>query len=73
MNFVFAIILLVASYAIQALMQPKPVNAKPAAFDDFDLPVVDEGSPQAVVFGDVWSPDWMVLWFGNYRTVSIRK
>lgn len=72
-NFLWAIGLLVASYAIQALLTPKPNNPKPAAFQDFDFPQADEGTPQCVIFGDVWTPDWTVLWYGNYRTSAIKK
>lgn len=71
MQFIFALVLLVASYVITTLTAPKPVQPKPAAFEDFDFPQVDEGTPQMVVFGDVWIEDWMVLWYGNYRSEAI--
>ena len=71
-NFLWAIGMLIASYAIQAVLAPKPVKPKPAAFDEFDFPQVDEGTPQAVIFGDVWTSDWQILWFGNYRTSAIK-
>ena len=58
---------------VSAALAPRPDPAKPAAFDDFDWPQADEGTPQAVVFGDVWLTDWMVLGVGNYRTTAIKK
>ena len=73
MQFIFAIALMVASYAIQSLITPKPQKPAPAALDDFDFPQVEEGTPQAVIFGDVWIEDWTVLWFGNMRTSPIRS
>ncbi len=73
MNFIFAIALLVVSYAITALMTPKPSVPKPALMEDFDLPQIDEGTPQAVVFGDVWTPDWLVLWYGDLRSSPIKS
>lgn len=71
MPFLFALALMVASYAMQVLLTPKPTKPKPAAIDEFDFPQIEEGTPQPVVFGDVWTSDWIVLWFGNYRTSPI--
>lgn len=73
MDFIWAIAMLVASFAIQALIQPKPEMPKPASLEDFDFPQVDEGTPQSVVFGDVWISDWHVLWFGNMRTSEVKS
>ncbi len=65
-SIVFAVALLVASYAITALNAKTPPNAKPAALEDFDFPQGEEGTPQMVVFGDVWIDDPMILWYGNF-------
>jgi hypothetical protein len=75
MNFVFAIALLIISYAITALLTPRPKNndAKAATLKDFSFPVPDEGAAQAIVFGDCWTQDWQVLWFGNLRSEEIRS
>lgn len=73
MPFMWAIGLLVASYAIQVMLQPKPEKPKPAALEDFEFPQVDEGTAQAVVFGDVWISDWHVLWYGNLRTSEVKS
>lgn len=43
----------------------------PEALEEIDFPQADEGTPQAVFFGDCWSEDWMVLAVGNYRTSPI--
>ena len=72
MSIVFALILLVASYAITALTATKPRDATPATQFDFGVPQSAEGTPQMVVFGDVWSDEAMVLWMGDYRTEAIR-
>jgi hypothetical protein len=69
--FAWALIFMVAQYAIQALTM-KTQNVKPAALADFNFPQSDEGKPQPVVFGDVWIEDWFVLWYGNYRTGKIK-
>ena len=40
---IFAVGLLVASYALTSLTARKPPNAKPAALEDFDFPQIDDG------------------------------
>lgn len=70
---IFAIGMLIASYMITAMITPKPETPKPASLTDFDFPQIDEGTPQCVVFGDVWIPDWMVLWYGNMRTSPVKN
>jgi hypothetical protein len=71
--FIFVAILVV-SFVLQAVLTPKPKspeNAKANIESDFDFPVADEGTPQIVVFGDVWLTDWYVLWHGNYSSEPI--
>ncbi|MCU4601853.1 phage tail protein [Acinetobacter ursingii] len=65
------IALFIASLVISYALQPKPQRQKPAAFEDFDFPTVDDGTPQIVVFGDVWLTDWTVIGVGNYRNEAI--
>jgi hypothetical protein len=67
------IVIMIACYVISAAMAPKQRPPKPAAFEDFDFPQADEGTPQMIVFGDVWITDWMVIGLGNFRTEAIRK
>ncbi len=70
--FAWALIAMVAATAVQALLV-KPQQAKPQSLEDFDFPQVDEGTPQAVYFGDCWTDGWMVLWYGNYKTTKIKS
>lgn len=72
-SLIWAVGLLVASYAITSLTARRPPNAKPVALTDFEFPQAAEGTPQAIIFGDCWTNDWMVLWYGNYQTQAIRK
>lgn len=72
MNIIYALIYIAIAVFITYALQPKAQVQPPAAFDDFDFPQADEGTPQAVIFGDCWSEDWMVLAVGNYRTTEIR-
>lgn len=66
---IYFVVMLVLSYALQ----PKPPKPKPAAFEDFDFPTADDGTPQIVVFGDVWLTDWTVIGVGNFRNSPIKK
>lgn len=70
---IFGIGMLIASYAISAMIQQKPSKPERASLADFDFPQTKEGTPQCVVFGDVWIEDWTVLWYGNLRTTSIKS
>lgn len=69
----FALTALVASALIGAMIAPKATKPERASLKDFDIPQVDDGTPQTVVFGDVWLPDWTVLWYGNFRTKPIKS
>lgn len=62
--------LFVASFILQALLV-KTVHNDPATLGDFDFPQADEGTPQGVVFGDVWTGGWFVAWYGNLRTKAV--
>ena len=63
------VVSLIVSYATR----PKPQTPRAAAFEDFEFPQADEGTPQVFVFGDVWIEDWMVVGVGNFRTEPIRR
>ena len=68
-----ALLLLTASFLISAAITPKTPSPEPAAFGEFDFPQADEGTAQAVIFGDCWSSDWTVLAVGNYRSTAIKS
>jgi hypothetical protein len=70
MPFVIAFLLLVAAIAITLMLTPTN-KQKPALLSEFNLPVPDEGTPQIVIFGDVWLDDWFVVWYGNLRSQAI--
>lgn len=73
MNIWVNLALLLVSYMLTAAMTPKAPKPPVESFKDFDLPQTDDGTPQAVIFGDCWSSDWTVIGVGNYRTTEIRK
>ena len=66
------LIIAVVSAVVSYVNRPKPVKPKPAILEDFEFPTPDEGTPQCVVFGTCWIKDWMVLWYGNLSTSSIK-
>lgn len=67
------VLFMVASALLSIALAPKvkQESPTPASFEDFDIPQADEGTPQAVFFGECWSSDWTVLGTGNYRTTQI--
>lgn len=67
-----ALYFLIASIVISAALAPKVKPPPAPALEDFDFPVAEEGTPQAVFFGDCWTEDWMVLKVGNYWTAPIK-
>lgn len=70
--FAWALILMVASYAIQSLTI-KRNTARATAIEEIDFPQADEGTPHAVFFGDNWTAGYQVLWYGNMRTRKIKS
>ena len=74
MNLVWALAILVVSYAITALTTKvtKPKDAVPSRLAEFQFPQFDEGTPQPVIFGECWTRDWMVLYYGNLSSEGIR-
>lgn len=66
-------IALVASFVITSLTMKRPPQQRATTLDDFDVPQVEEGTPHAVVFGDVWLEGWQVVWYGNYRSKKIKS
>jgi hypothetical protein len=74
MSFVWAIALLIVSYIITAVITPRPkppADAIASMFKDVNFPIAEEGSAQAVLFGDCWTPDFQCIWYGNMKTEAI--
>lgn len=67
------IAILIIGLLLSAATRPKVKPPKPAAFEEFEFPQFEEGTPKIEVFGDVWLEDWMVIGKGNFRTKAIRK
>lgn len=71
--FAWALIFTVVSSVLQMILTPRPAAPEASALADFDFPQVDEGTPQMVAFGDVWTDGWMVLWYGNLTTTKVKS
>jgi hypothetical protein len=69
---VVALVMMAASLLISSMMM-KHNQVKPAVLEDFDFPQIEEGTPEAVLFGQCWTPGWMVLWYGMLATVKIKS
>lgn len=72
-NIAIAVVMMAVSYAITASMSRRASGKTPNALEDFDVPQDAEGTAQAVIFGDVWTESWMVLWYGDFKVEPIRK
>lgn len=75
-GFLVGLALLVLSYTITALTTKAPSAPPPPtpdALSAFQIPQIAEGTPQAVVFGDVWVTDWLVLWYGDLESRPITQ
>lgn len=73
MTIYWQIAILIITILAEIYLQPKPQEPKPASFADIDVPQVEEGTPEMVIFGDVWIPDWTVVAMGNFRTTPIKQ
>lgn len=73
MEFFTYLAITIAISLLTVAMMPKPQIQSPDPARSLDIPQSEEGTPQAVIFGDCWSGDWMVLNYGNLRSQEIRR
>lgn len=66
---VIFIVALIVGYA----MQPKPQNQPPAGLSQIQLPIAEEGAEIAVLFGTKNCKGSNVVWYGDLKTVAIKK
>lgn len=70
---IWVVVILIVALVLAYAMQPKPQQMKPAALEDFEFPVAEDGKAAALIFGDVWTEDPNVLWFGDLYTRPIKS
>lgn len=63
----------VGGFLLASAFAPKPQNAPPPSLDDVQAPTAEEGIEIPVLFGtrDINGPN--VVWWGNVKTVAIKK
>ena len=67
------VILLVVSLVLSYALRPKPVIPKPAALEDFDIPVAELGRAVPVLFGSMILKSPSVMWYGDLKNKAIKK
>lgn len=70
--FAWALVLIVVSFVLTSVLMKQP-PVKPTAQEEIDFPQAEEGTPQAVLFGDAWTTGYQTVWHGNMRTVKIKQ
>lgn len=73
MNIFFALALgLLLSY-LAYLLRPKPPAPEPGTIEVSDVPVANAADPIPKIYGTVWVKSPNVVWYGDLRTVPIRR
>lgn len=70
---IFAIVLLIAAYVLSTVLAKPPPTQNPSKLTDFNVPTVAEGTPQTVVFGEVWCSAWTVLFYGDFHVTPTKS
>lgn len=67
------VVVFVVALVVGLAMAPKPQSQPPAGLGDIKAPTAEEGREIPVLFGtrDIQGPN--VVWYGDLRTVAIRK
>lgn len=68
-----ALVVMIVSLIIQLVTRPHQHKPVAATLGDVQIPTIDQGTPVAVPFGEVWADNWMVLWYGDLRNTPIKK
>lgn len=67
---VYAIVMMIVSYAISVSMAPKPETPEAGKLD---VPTADEGGTISVIFGTVLKKDCNVVWYGDPSQQAIKS
>jgi hypothetical protein len=68
----FVVIFIVAMVVGYALM-PRPQTQPPPGVNQIQVPTAEEGREIAVLFGEKYISGPNVVWYGDFRTVAIKK
>ncbi len=67
------LVIMIVSIIVQLATRPHIKPPPAATLNDVNIPTIAQGTPVAVVFGDVWVENWMVLWYGALRNTPIKS
>lgn len=65
------LVIMIVAMILSAAMRPKNQTPPPASLSDVSVPTIQQGTPVAVAFGDVWIDQPFVLWYGDLRSQAI--
>lgn len=65
------LVVFIISALVSYALAPKPIQPKPSALEDFDIPTAEQGRDVPVIFGTVTVKDPNVVWYGNLRSEAI--
>lgn len=68
-----ATIIYIVTFVLTILLAPKPPQPKPATLSDFDIPTAESNRSIPVVFGTVTITGSNTVWYGDLRTVAVKK
>lgn len=71
MQLLYALVVMIISYAIQSFTAPRINNAPVQQMGD--VPTASEGDPIPVVFGTVTLKQPNIIWYGDPSTSPIRS
>lgn len=72
MSWVYAIVF-IASLVVSYAMMPKPETRPPAGLDEIQAPTAEVGREIPVLFGTRKMESPNVVWYGDLRTVPVKK
>lgn len=67
------LVIMIVAYILSQALRPKPQTPAPANLSDLRIPTIQQGTPVAVAFGDVWIDQPFVLWYGDLRSQAITE
>lgn len=72
-NVWYMIAVMIVSMIVSYALRPTPQQPNPQTIEDLNIPTVKEGTPVAVVFGDVWVDSPQIVWYGALSTQPIKS
>lgn len=58
---------------VSFLLRPKPEPPPASTLADVNIPITKEGTEFGKVYGTVWIDSALIHWYGDFKSVPIRK